>query len=142
MKTQINSLHNGSINLIGKDGAVYSENAYELGLRKSSGKPSTHKEREEIAHKVLSENGDTLAVEILGHQVSLVLHKSISGKSWHYRAEIDESLYKEIVPYTAHIGKDSAFSITIDHSCYVQMHVVHGKKGHSVYIDEAFINIL
>lgn len=104
MKTQINTLVNGTTGIVGTDYAT----------------------RKEVSEKVLAENGDTLRIEIKGIELELQRSCSCSGKSWQWSCDLTEEQYLTIVDGSyLGVGRLNRFFFSIDGDCRPSAQVSH-----------------
>lgn len=150
MKTQINSLINGSENTV-RDLANEKYAANPIGFYRDKnnvpefgGTPTA--QRKAIADKVGEENPGDLHINVRGVELTLNRHNSTSGKSWSWWNNITAQQYEVITgnqaPTWTHIGAVNTYGITILQDCTVEVSATSGKKGFSTTIGEEFVQIL
>lgn len=150
MKTQISNLINGAMNVIRDE----EHEKYLTATQATShvGYAGTNdKERQEISARVYYENGDTLHVNVCGIELTLQIHKSLSGKSWYWSVSLTEKQFQQICCHTSiGVGKYlHSYVLEINYDCRVYVQTFNRKnerriwrEGYTHYIDEAFVTIL
>ena len=125
MKTQINTLVNGSSHVIGQEQVA----------------GTNSKIRAEIANKVKSENPEVMAIKVRGIELLGRADWSISRKSvsWNFGLSVDEymALSGGKFGVSPRVGKNKPY-LTISGSCEARI----GCGNWSYYIPEAWIEIL
>lgn len=149
MKTQITYLINGKKNVIrDKENVKYATARIATSHIGYAG--TSNKQRQEIATQVYAENGDTLHITIRGIELTMPIHKSMSGKSWLWSTELTEEQYHTICGSSLGVGKNlNSYTLTFYDDCTVEISVYHRENerqawrcGYTQYIDEAFVTIL
>lgn len=149
MKTQIHNLINGRGNVIrDENNAKYANAPKSTSHEGPAG--TSRQERAEVAAKVLSENPESLDVEIKASKFHLPKHSSLSGKTIWYSCQIAPEDYLNItgakeLPYQ----HETSFVLEIngDMNVRIMMSTRHSGKAQwkhrrDVHIGEEFITIL
>lgn len=147
MKTQINTLINGSSNTIRNiNAAKYADNT----IGTNNGQPNTpamggtpSKERETVSAAVATENPESMSIRANGIAITLTRHTSSNGKTWTWDANITGEQFSKISGIVAPTWKAGAsYAIQIQMDCTVALYATSGKKGFSLILGEEFIEIL
>lgn len=149
MKTQISNLINGARNVI-RDEAHEKYITAKQATSHVGYAGTSHNERQEIGAHVYTENGDTLHVNVRGVELTLQIHKSMSGKSWYWRTELTEEQYKTICQTSIGVGTNlRSYVLNINGDCTVYVQTFNRRterqnwrNGYTHNIDEAFVTIL
>lgn len=150
MKTQISHLINGAMNVIRYEAHEKYTTANKDTSSYMGYVGSNCNERQEIATRVHSENGDTLRINIRGVELTLEFNHSTTGKTWWYECALTQDQYSQICQTSLGIGtKINEYHLNISMYCLVEVRSFHAgregrplKLGYSQYIDEAFVTIL
>ena len=149
MKTQINTLINGSENTVRN---LNAEKYLTNPIGFYSGKPNVPefggtpaKTRNEIAQRVSAENPEELSIEANGIGLTLNRHNSISGKTWRWEAPLTAEQYAaivgEVAPVWSHHGAVNTYGTIVSADCTVEVWASSGKKGFYRVLGEEFITI-
>ncbi|HBV83565.1 MAG TPA: hypothetical protein DEB74_12415 [Lachnospiraceae bacterium] len=149
MKTQISNLINGAKNVIRDE-----EHEKYITAKQAAthvGYAGTYaKERQEISERVYHENSDTLHINVRGVELTLQIHKSMSGKSWYWSVSLTDKQFQQICHTSIGVGENlRSYELEINYDCRVYVQTFNRKnerriwrEGYTHYIDEAFVTIL
>ncbi len=149
MKTQISNLINGARNVIRDE--AHEKYKYAKQATSHVGYAGANdNERQEIGACVYAENGDTLHVNVRGVELTLQIHKSMSGKSWYWSAYLTDEQYQQICPTPIGVGDNLHFyELGVNSDCRVYIQIFNRRnerqiwrEGYTHNIDEAFVTIL
>lgn len=150
MKTQITNLINGS-----KSVRIDENHAKYVNANRSTshvGYAGTNfDERQEIAQKVIAENGDTLLISLFGKTFQLNKHSSLSGKTIYFSCNISLEDFMLISGYALQpFNKgEGEYTLMIEQDMKVQVSKSYRRNENAAwkyrgynYIGEEFVTIL
>lgn len=150
MKTQITNLINGAKNVIRDEKNAKYLNA-EPATSHTGFAGTCSSVRMNTAARVYNENGESLHVVVRGVELVLPIHKSVSGKSWIWGAELTEEQFNTICGFSFGVSDKAInkYTLIVNGDCTVRVEVSHRqnerqnwKAGYIYNLDEAFVTIL